>query len=322
MKRLILLILLLSLFAPLFSQEASQDNAVKIAVLKSPSSLPVAYMMEKNPVLNNIEISYKAFADSQSLIKELLSGNIDISLMNLTLASKVYDFSNKKIVCCAISQKDCLYLISKDKSVKRFSDLPGKTINVAGKNITCDYIFRYLLDKNEIKIDKKGVQLDYRYSNSTMLSELIADKIKYALLSEPYVTIAKKKSKDILTSIDLQEEYSFFAGDKEGYPLTVIVARSSFAKNNKFSLDIILSAYEEAYLQTIKNPLYTGRLVEKYNLGLESGIAASAIPDLSFTYIAGQDMQPQVEKILTLFADFNTEAEEIKIPDSDFYYLP
>ena len=317
MKKLISIFSLFLIFFPLFC-----EDQIRVGLLKSPDYIPLAYMMEKNKIINNVSVKYEDCKNSELLLSKLLSGQIDVTFLSVPLAAKAYNSSNKKIKCCAITQNGSFYLITKDKSCRRFSDLPGKTVNLPAQNNITDYMFRYLLDKNEIYIGTRGgVNLSYSIPVEKIVPQLISDTIKYALVSEPLATIANQKSKDIIFAIDLQDEYSFFAGNNDGYPVVLMLANSSFTENNKFYLDLILSAYQEAVSQIRKNPLYCGKLCQKYNFGLDSGIAVKAIPKMNFTYISDDLMQPRIEAILNLYSQFLPEDKIEALPDSDFYYI-
>ena len=75
--------------------------------------------------------------------------------------------------------------------VKQLSDLNGKTVYVAGQGATPEYMFKYLLQKNDIEIDtRKGVTLDYSIPTAQIAAELISGKIKYAVVPEPFATVA------------------------------------------------------------------------------------------------------------------------------------
>ena len=317
MKKHISFIFALLIFFPLFC-----DNQIKVGFLKSPDYIPLAYMMEKNKVINNIKVDYIEASDSESLLTKLLTNQIDLTFVNVNVAAKAYYSSNKSIKCCAITRNGSLYLITKEKNSKRFSDLPGKSVNIPAKDNLSDYIFRFLLEKNEIEIDKKtGVSISYSTPVEKIIPQLITDKIKYAVVTEPLASIANKKDKQIITAIDLQEEYSYFAGNDDGYPVTVMIANVDFVRDNKFFLDLILSAYQEAVSQIRKNPLYGGKMCQKYKLGLDSGIAVKAIPKMNFTYISDDLMQPRIEAILNLYSQFLPEDKIEALPDSDFYYI-
>ena len=317
MKKLISIFTLLLIIFPLFCEEE-----IRVGLLKSPDYIPLAYMMEKNKVINNVRVNYEVCKDSESLLSKLLSNQLDVTFLNVNIAAKAFNSSNKKIKCCAITRQSSFYLITKDKNSKRFSDLPGKTVNLPASDNFTDSMFRYLLEKNEIDIDKKtGVTLSYSVPVEKIIPQLISDKIKYALVSEPLATIAGKKSNQIIYAIDLQDEYSYFAGNDDGYPVSLMIASKNFIENNKFYLDLILSAYQEAVSQLVKNPLYCGKLSQKYNFGLDSGIAVSAIPKMNFTYISDNQMQSRIETALNLYSQYLPEEKKEPLPDSDFYYI-
>ena len=315
-KKILTCLIFAAVILPIFSEQK-----IRVGVLNGPSCIPAAYMMENDRIINEVPVSYEKYADVQALLPKILKGEIDIGFMPANVAAKVYSTSNKALLCCAITGNGNLALISKNKNVKRFSDLKGKTIAVAGQGATPEYMFRYLLEKNELIINEKdGVTLSFSVPTAQIVPQLISGKIDYAVVPEPFVTIAKAKSKDIDVCIDLQSEYEYFAGEGKIYPLTVMVASKKFINENRRLMELFLSAYEEAFMWTEANPIAAGKLCEKQDLGLAAGIVSSAIPRSNYTFITGEELQPKVEELLSIFLSFDASSIGNSLPAKDFYY--
>lgn len=312
MKKGLLICLSLLLSTALFAQE--QTSKIRVGVLTGPSCIPAAYMME-NPKAESYDLTFETFATPQNLLPKLLKKEVDIGFMPLNVAAKVYNTANKSLICAAITGNGNLALITKNKNIKRISDLSSETIYIAGQGATPEYIFRYILVQNDME---NKVKLDYSIPTANLAASLITDKIEYAVVPEPFATIATAKDSSIIYAIDLQKEYTVLS-QSETYPLTCLVVRAEFAKKNPEAVKAFLNAYEKSSEWTNKNAAKAGSLCEKHNLGLAAGIVKNAIPKSNYVYIPASEAKQQIEQMLSVFMSFDKTAVGEKLPEDDFY---
>lgn len=304
----------------------AQTTQVRIGLLNGPTCVPAAYLMENKKVLSadgvEAELTYEKFADPQALLPKMIKKEIDLGFMPANVAAKVYNAGNKSIICCAVVGLGNLALITTDENIRRFTDLKGKTVNVAGQGATPEYMFRYLLKENKMTWsgEKADVTMDFSIPTAQLVAQLISGKIQYAVVPEPFATIAKSKSDKVVAALDFQKEYLELTGEKEIYPLSVMVVRADFAKENPELLKLFLSEYDKAVKWTIDNPAASGSLCEKHNLGLAAGVITNAIPVSNYTYIPAASAKKSVEKLLKLFLEGDKASIGGKLPDKAFYY--
>lgn len=317
MKKFIVLILSVLMIS---SFSFSQAGKLRVGVLNGPSSIPVAYMMENSRKINAASVVYEKYADPQALLPKLIKKEIDVGFLPVNVAAKVYNSSNKAIICCGITGNGNISLISTDNDIKRFSDIKGHKVSVAGQGATPDYMFRYLLDQNGIDINENGIVLDYSTPNAQIAAQLISGKTRYAVVPEPFATVAKSKSNKVVESLNFQKEYEILNGKGQNYPLTVMVVRKAFAEENEDLLDSFLKNYEASYKWTVKNPMNAGKLSEKYDLGLSAEIVTKAIPQSNYTYISAVNAKQQIEALLSIYMQYDTNAVGGTMPGNEFYY--
>ena len=303
---------------------------VRVGLLNGPTCIPAAYVMENTKSISatlsdgsnsSANLSFEKFADPQALLPKMIKKEIDIGFMPVNVAAKVYNSGNKSLLCCAVTGLGNLSLITTNTNIHRFTDLKGKTVYVAGQGATPEYMLRYILDENKINYSKDGdVKLDYSIPTAQLAAQLISGKIQYALVPEPFATIAKIKSDKVIAALDIQKEYLELSGAKEIYPLSVMVVCADFAKENPELLEAFLSEYEKAVHWTIINPADSGKLSEKNELGLAAAIVTKAIPVSNYTYIPAKKAETQIEALLTIFLNCDKASIGGKLPDKDFYY--
>ena len=309
----------LSLLCILFSINVFSQS-INIGLLNGPSCIPCAQLNENLHKIGETEVVYEMFATPQELLPKMIKKEIDIGFMPVNVAAKAYDSTNHKIISCGITGEGNLALITKNKNIKSLKDLKGKTVFVAGLGATPEYITKYILEKEEIVLnDEKGIFLDFSLPTNQIVPELLAGKIDYAIVPEPFITIASEKSKNKINIIDLQKEYflKYFA---KNYPLTVMVVRSDFAEENPDLLKIFLEQYKSALSWTLDNPSDAGQLCEKYNFGLKKNVVEKSIPKSNYVFIPAVKGKLNIESLLQLFIEEDNSFLNGKLPEDDFYY--
>lgn len=309
----------LSLLCILFSINIFSQS-INIGLLNGPSCIPCAQLNENLHKIGETEVEYEMFATPQELLPKMIKKEIDIGFMPVNVAAKVYDSTNHKIICCGITGEGNLALITKNKNIKSLKDLKGKTVFVAGLGATPEYITKYILEKEGIVLnDEKGIFLDFSLPTNQIVPELLAGKIDYAIVPEPFITIASEKSKNKINIIDLQKDY-FLKYFPQNYPLTVMVVRYDFAEENPDLLKIFLEQYKSALSWTLDNPSDAGQLCEKYNFGLKKNVVEKSIPKSNYVFIPAVKGKLIIESLLQLIIEEDNSFLNGKLPEDDFYY--
>lgn len=309
--------LIIFLISTVYAQEEKKTQVLNAAILSGPSCIPVCKIVE-NPVIDDIQINFEKFATPQNLLPKLVKKEIDLAFLPVNVAAKVFNTANKNIVCLAVTGNGNIFLITKDTKVNKISDLSGKKVQVAGQGATPDYLFRYLLQQNEINDNE--IFLDYSVPNAQIAAQLISGKIDYAVVPEPFVTIAKTKSKDVRVAVDFQQEYKFFSDGNQNYPLTVMIARKEFAQNNQEIIEKFLKEYEKSLEWTLKNPAAAGKLCETLDFSLAANVVAKSIPNSNYTFIRAVEAKTQIEELLTIFMNLDKASVGQVLPSDDFYF--
>lgn len=316
-RNLVLGILFFLSINMIFGEEKKESAGnITVGVLNGPSCIPAAYLMEKSP-----EFNYEKFADPQALLPKLLKREIDVGFLPLNIAAKVYNSSGKKITCLAVTGNGNLSIITKDKKLHKFSQLKGKTVYVAGRGATPEYIFKYLISQNEMNLSgNDAVNIEYSIPTANLAASLISDKIEYALVPEPFSTIALLKDNNVREAINIQSEYEDVMSKGSVYPLTVLVCNSDIVKKNPEKIEAFLEKYKNAFEWTIKNPSISARYCEKHQLGLSASVVEKAIPKSNFTFKTASKARTECETLLTIFMEYDSKSIGEALPDSDFYY--
>ena len=330
MKNKILLIALIfmafsfSVFARPSKEKKHTPETLRFAVLNGPSGMCFAGMFEQVAEIDGVPVEYEVCASPDVLLPRLLKNEIDIGILPPNVASKVYNSSPDSIVMGAVTGFGMLKVISKDDSVKTLADLKGKTVYVAGAGSTPEYVFRYLLTKNGINTDEKdgkAVVLNFSIPASELPVAVISGKADYAVVPEPFATVAVQKSSgSVKKCINLTNVWAETIESSDDYPMTIIVINAGFAKKYPAVVRRFLEECRKSIEWTLAEPEKAGELVEKHTLGLKKEIASKAIPNCSFAYISAKEAKPAVEELLKVFRDYAPESVGNKLPSDNFYF--
>ena len=291
-----------------------EEKKINVAILNGPSCIPISFMMEENSNSTKSKYVFEKFATPQSVLPKMVKNEIDIAFMPLNVAAKAYNLS-EKIKCVAICGNGNLSLVTKDANIKQFSDIKDKEVYVAGQGSTPEYMFLYLLNQNGIKAN-----LNFSVPTANIPSYLIENQIDYAVLPEPFATIATNKDSNLKKAIDLQEEFKKFNKEFENYPLTVIVCTKEFVKKNPTLVKDFLDEYKKSLENTLNHPKIAAEYTQKHELGLNAQIVEKIIPYSSYVYVPANQAKEQIYNLLNIFQQIDKKSIGPKLPDENFFY--
>lgn len=300
---------------------APKSNVLRVGILNGPTSIPAAYLLENVPAIEGVSVTFETYAAPQALLPRMIRGEIDMAFLPPNVAAKTYNSGNAALVCVGVSGYGNLSLITKDAAVSSLSDLRGKKVSVAGQGSTPEYMFRWLLREKGVSDagGSDGVELDFSIPNPNIAAALISNQIEYAVVPEPFATVATTRSADVIRAVDLQKEFSSVT-KTENFPLTFLVASSNYTKTNADTVKAFVVALENAVNWTKANPADAAQLVEKHTLGLAAPVVAKSIPFANFTWKNADVSRAQIEKLLNIFLAFAPESIGGKLPDDGFYF--
>lgn len=305
------------------NQPFTKPQVIKAAALNGPSGIGMVYLFEGDKKLDGVPLQMEITASPDVLLPKLLKGEIDMGILPPNAAAKVYTKNNGALLMAAVVGNGMLNLITEDTSVTSFSDLKGKTVSVAGQGSTPDYMIRYLAEKSGVEVNTsspESLTLDFSIPAPEIAAALIAGKIAYAFVPEPFATVAQMNKISIRRAFDVQKMYAQFSGNSEYYPMTVLVVRKEFAQKYPQYAALFMEQYKSSIEKVNADPKAAGVLVEQYSLGLKAPIAAKAVPNAAFIYTDGVQAQKEVEQLLSIFLQFAPESIGGSLPDEGFYF--
>lgn len=342
MKRIIVLVLVLTLFAftaigctskvaeedskpevnnePAQNQEEAEKSepvSFKVTSPGGPLTVSLVKMFKENPSLGeNVKIEYESVKSPDIMPSKIISGEVDFAVVPTNLAAKLH---NKGVPykLAASTVWGVLYIASSE-DIKGWQDLKGKEIYTIGRGLTPDILFRYLLTENGLNPDE-DVDIKYLTGPQELSGFMITGKAKTAVMPEPMLSAVLTKNEDVKISLDLQKEWESVTG-QESYPQSSLFIKNDVIEKYPDVVKKFLEEYEKSIEWVNENPAQAGKYVEELNIGLNAKIAEKAIPGSNLKYVEAADVKPAVEKYLKVLHDFSEESIGGKLPGDEFYY--
>jgi len=316
---ILLLTLLVVLVITNTTTKSQNDFAlIRVASLQGPTSIGMIKMIDEKQTVSNVMATYEIVKTPDLLVSKLQSNEFDIACLPVNLAAIMYN-KGMEYQLLGVNTLNSLYIVGNNSDITDIRDLKGKTINVINKGATPDVLFNYIMSKNGIDI-KNDITADYSMQQVELAQSIIADKVKYAVLPEPFVSQVLSKNSNCKILFDFQSEFDKVNGENTNITQGCIVVNKEFASKNKKIVEEFIKQYTNSIKFVNNNLDEAGSMCEKYSLGVTASTAKTAIPRSNIVYISAKDSKISVDNFLKVLYDFSPDSIGGKLPDSDFYY--
>jgi len=255
-------------------------------------------------------------------------GKVDFIAMPSNVAANLYN-RGVKLRLINISTWGVLWLVSRDKSLKTLEDFQGKEVLMPFRADMPDIVFQTLADKAGLD-PKKNFRLRYVGTPLDAMQLLIARQADHALLSEPAVSMALRKTKsfpvsviapELHRSVDLQQEWGRLLKRETRIPQAGIAAMGQALAD-----PALIERFQQAYAASLKwceaRPEECGALVAKrVDMLTPEGVADSVRAD-NTAFVPAHEAKPELE---FFFAQLQARQPALiggKLPDDGFYHAP
>ena len=308
----ILLSLIIIIGATACSKTKKTGVTVNIGVLKGPTGMSAAWLMDQNDQkLSANEYNFTVAGTPDAITGQLINGDMDIAALPTNAISALYNKTEGKISVLGVNALGVLYILENGNSINSVSDLAGKTVLASGKGSTAEYVLNYILEKN-------GVIAEIVWAAEHSETATLALKGDYdiVMLPEPFVTNVTAKSDAFRVALDLTEEWEALGNGE----LTMggIAVRTAFLEEHPDAVKAFVDEYGKSVAFTNSQPEDAAKLIAKYEIAAEE-VAKNAIPRCNIVWLHGKDYKAVLENFLGVVYDANPAGIGGKMPGDDFY---
>lgn len=308
----ILLSLIIIIGATACSKTKKTGVTVNIGVLKGPTGMSAAWLMDQNDQkLSANEYNFTVAGTPDAITGQLINGDMDIAALPTNAISALYNKTEGKISVLGVNALGVLYILENGNSINSVSDLAGKTVLASGKGSTAEYVLNYILEKN-------GVIAEIVWAAEHSEAATLALKGDYdiVMLPEPFVTNVTAKSDAFRVALDLTEEWEALGNGE----LTMggIAVRTAFLEEHPDAVKAFVDEYGKSVAFTNSQPEDAAKLIAKYEIAAEE-VAKNAIPRCNIVWLHVKDYKAVLENFLGVVYDANPAGIGGKMPGNDFY---
>lgn len=292
-----------------------------VATLNGPSAISMVKMM-RDSMLNDSVALHFFVKNEPNLVKPMiLQQKVDIAILPTNMASILFNMGAKYRLA-AIPVWGTLYVFGQDSTVKCWNDLKGKHIYLMGRGMTPDIMFRYLLAANHLD-PGKDIHADYSFPTHLELGNAVAaGKATLGVISEPMVTIAMAKNKNVRRLLSLETEWNRVFNDTVPFAQTALLVSDSLLINHPNWVAEFMHTYKNAIHWVNANREDAARLVVRYGIMPDTTIAAQTIPGCRLEYQDAWPIRIGINDYLKVFYGFDPAVTGGKLPSEDFYINP
>lgn len=279
------------------------SNQLHVAVLRGPSVIAFAKMIEDSPEIEGKRLSVDII-DSPELMQALLiKGQADLAALPMINAANLYNKGLKySLLGCPVWGN--LYIVGR-KGVDNRAD-ERETLHVFGAGTTPDILTRYYLQQEGLTYS-----LNYSFSTPHEISQgLLGGQIRTAVLAEPFLSVVLRKDSTLYIKTNLNNPDS----TSHGFAQTAIVYAASL-KDKKTVLDSLLN---ESCRFAINQPEKAISILESRYIFPTGSLTPESIERCGIKYLSASDSKESIIDFLSLIEQYEPKAIGGKLPDSAF----
>lgn len=312
----------------MLSLSATEFKKVDKLILSGPMasiSHPLLHMIESG-ALDDVakKVEFVIWKNPDELRALTLRGRANYIAVPTNVAANLYN-KGVDIKLLNVSVWGILGMITRDKTKKTLADFKGCDIAMPFRADMPDIVFEEIIKKQGLD-PKKDFNLKYVGSPIDAMQMLIMRRVDHALLAEPAISMALRKTSsfplkliapDLYRSTKLEQEWG------EVFKIEGRIPESSMAMIGKQD-DYITKRFNEEYEKATKwyksHPKEAGILVEKYIPMLNADAVADSLEHVQIDIQSAKDSQADLEFFFNILKNNNPKSIGGKLPDDGFYY--
>ncbi len=312
-----------------FSIVNANEKVEKLVIAGPFASVshPVMHMIATN-ALSDVakEVEFKLWKNPDELRALVLNKKVQFTAVPTNVGAILHN-KGVDITLLNVSVWGILGMITRDETLKTLKDFKGKEIGMPFRADMPDIVFEQIVKAQGMDI-KKDFKLKYFGSPIDAMQMLIMRRIDHALLAEPAISMALRKTKsfplkiiapDLYRSADLQEEWG------KTFQVEAKIPQAGMAFLGKVEgNENLIKRFNEEYAKSLKwykaNPKEAAELTVKTLDMLEAQGLEDSIPFVKLEFKTAKDSKEDLEFFFEILKKSNPKVIGGKLPDNKFYY--
>ncbi|MGE4397816.1 MAG: ABC transporter substrate-binding protein [Sulfurimonas sp.] len=289
-------------------------------------SHPILHMIETNALSDVADkVEFKLWKNPDELRAMTIKGDVDFVAIPTNTAA-ILNNKGVDIRLLNVSVWGILGMISRDDSLKSLKEFKGKKIAVPFRADMPDIVFKQLLKKEGLN-PKEDFELVYVASPVDAMQMLIMRRIDHALLAEPAISMALRKTKsfpvslvapDLYRSVDLQDEWAKVFNTSGDVPEAGVAVMGHIKDGH------VIKRFKEEYAKSLEwykaNPKKAGELVVKTLDMLNAEGVSDSISHVRLKNVSAAEAKKDLEFFFNVLKEEEPKSIGDKLPQNSFYY--
>ncbi|MBN8477456.1 MAG: ABC transporter substrate-binding protein [Burkholderiales bacterium] len=292
----------------------------------APVSNPLVHMAATGALADIADsVEFVTWRDPDQLRSMALEGKADVLAMPVNVAANLHN-RGAKLRLLNVSTWGVLWMVSRDPDLKTLADFRGKEIAMPFRGDMPDIVFGLLAEEQGIDA-RKDLQLRYVASPIDAMQLLVMRRVDHALLAEPAVSMALRKTRsfplstvapELHRSVDLQQEWGRVFQRSPRIPQAGVALMAS-VKDRPAFVARIEAEYARSLLWCKARAADCGKLVASRIDALTPEAVADAMASGQMEAVPAAAARAEVEFLLDRLVRKNPALVGGKMPDDDFY---
>jgi NitT/TauT family transport system substrate-binding protein len=305
---------------------ADKLDKIVIAGPFASVSHPVLEMIERG-ALSDVasKVEFVLWKNPDELRAMILNQSVDFVAIPTNTAAILHN-KGVDIELLNVSVWGILGMISRDNSLKSLQEYKGKTIALPFRADMPDLMFIRLLKEQGLD-PKKDFKLHYVASPIDAMQMLIMRRVDHALLAEPAISMALRKTKsfplsviapELYRSVDLQQEWAKVFSTSADVPQAGMAAIGEIRKNSH-AVKRFLEEYEKSLLVYKNNPKESAKIVVKTLDMLQEEALVDSVGHVNLQSVRALHAKEKLEFFYQILLEEEPKSIGGKLPDASFY---
>ena len=294
-------------------------------------SYPLIHMVETGALLDVADaVEFRAWKDPDQLRVLALDSRsqVDFVAMPTNVAANLYN-RGVKLQLINVSTWGVLWMVSREAGLKTLRDFKGREIVMPFRADMPDIVFQTLAAEQGLDV-KRDFRLRYVGTPLDAMQLLITRRADHALLAEPAVSVALRRTKsfpirlvapELHRSLSLQDEWARVLQRPARIPQAGMVAMGRVLRD-----PALIERFQRAYAASLawceQHPGECGQLVAKHvDMLTPEGVADSVRAD-NAVFVTAREARPELEFFYRLLHARQPALIGGRLPPAGFYYVP
>ncbi|MFN3987738.1 MAG: ABC transporter substrate-binding protein [Rhodocyclaceae bacterium] len=289
-------------------------------------SFPLIHMVASGALAEVAdEVSFVSWRDPDQLRVMALDGRADVLALPTNVGANLYN-RGIPLRMLNVSTWGILWLVSRNADIRQLSDLKGEEIAMPFRADMPDIVFGVVAERQGLDA-RRDFRLRYVATPMDAVQLLIARRVDHALLAEPAVSMALRKTRsfpvnivapELHRAVDLQAEWGSVFGRPARMPQAGIALLGAAAANDALARKVA-AAYRDSLAWCQAQAEACGQLVADHIDLLEAAAVADAIAASPLEAVAISDATEALTHFFEVLHARNPALVGGRMPDAGFY---